>query len=144
MTLALREAQKAYERDEVPIGAVIVSNNNGEVLAVNGNRTREKNNPCAHAEILVIEEACNRKGAQRIPECDLYVTVEPCPMCASAASFARINTVIFGAIDEKSGGAISGPRLYESPAIHHKPHVISGILASDCGTLMTEFFKGKR
>src|SRR6185295_5463123 len=99
MKIALAEAQAAAQRDEVPIGAVIVRD--GQIMARNGNRTRELNDPTAHAEILVIREACRQAGAQRIPDCDLYVTLEPCAQCAAAISFARIRRLVFGALDPK-------------------------------------------
>lgn len=143
MQQALSEARDAERRDEVPIGAVIAHGN--EVLSVNGNRTRELNDPTAHAEILVIREACERLGAQRIPECDLYVTLEPCAMCAAAISFARIRHLYIGALDEKGGAVLNGPRFFEQPTCHHKKIVIqTGIMEEESAKLLKDFFKRKR
>lgn len=144
MALALEEAKRAAERHEVPIGAVIVNPESGEVLASNGNRTRELNDPTAHAEILVIREACEKAGAQRIPEMDLYVTLEPCAMCAGALSFARIRRVIFGASDPKGGGILHGGKFFEQPTCHHRAEIMHGVLETECGTILREFFKQKR
>ena len=143
MKVTLEEARKAAERDEVPIGAVIVLDH--QILASHGNRTRELNDPTAHAEILCIREACQKLGAQRIPECDLYVTLEPCGMCAAAIAFARIKTLYIGALDEKGGGVYHGPKFFEQPTCHHKKIDIQhGILADDCQHILKEFFAAKR
>lgn len=144
MQAALEEARLASDRDEVPIGAVLVHRDTGEIVAKAGNRTIEQADPTAHAEILVIREVCKSLGVQRLPEYDLYVTIEPCPMCAAAISFARIGTVTFGASDPKSGGITSDIDLYTKPQIHHKPQVISGVMATECGQIMTDFFTRKR
>ena len=144
MLSALEEARCAGVRAEVPIGAVLVNRITGEIVAQSGNRTIEHSDPTAHAEILVIREVCKKLGVQRIPDHDLYVTIEPCPMCAAALSFARINTIIFGASDPKSGGITSSIGLYSKSPIHHKPIVKSGLLADECGKLMKDFFAGKR
>lgn len=144
MALALEEANKAARRDEVPIGAVIVDIDSGDVLAQNGNRTIELHDPTAHAETLVIREACNIKGAQRIPECDLFVTLEPCAMCAGAISFARIRRVVIAASDPKSGGVWHGGRFYEQPTCHHRPEIIQGPLAEEAGQVLKDFFAVKR
>jgi tRNA(Arg) A34 adenosine deaminase TadA len=141
--MALEEAKKAAERGEVPIGAVIVHAPTGEIVAKNGNRTLELKDPSAHAEMLVIREACAREGAQRIPEYDLYVTLEPCAMCAAAISFARIRRVIFGALDEKGGGVLHGGKFYEQPTCHHRP-VAEYVPLEECGTILKEFFKTRR
>ncbi|HTK85938.1 MAG TPA: nucleoside deaminase [Patescibacteria group bacterium] len=142
MKMALAEALAAAERDEVPIGAVIV--HGGEVIARNGNRTREMNDPTAHAEILVIRAACAEAGAQRIPDCDLYVTLEPCGQCAAAISFARIRRLIFAACDPKGGGVLHGPRFYDQPTCHHRPEVVQMTNAPEAGALLKSFFAGKR
>ena len=113
MTLAMEEAKKAYARDEVPIGAVLVHSQSGEVVTRNGNRTNELADPTAHAEILVIREQCKKLGVQRIPDYDLYVTLEPCTMCAAAISFARIRRLVFGASDPKGGGVINGVEFFK-------------------------------
>jgi tRNA(adenine34) deaminase len=144
MRLALEEANAARVRNEVPIGAVIVDSQTGEILARQGNRTLEMRDPSAHAEMLTIREACAKKGAQRIPECDLYVTLEPCAMCAAAISFARIRRLIIGALDEKGGGVFHGPRFYEQPTCHHRPLIESGPLAAEAGALLKNFFSEKR
>lgn len=142
MTIALAEAESAAARDEVPIGAVLVS---GErVLARAGNRTRELNDPTAHAEMLAIREAAAKFGSQRLPEADLYVTLEPCAMCAAAISFARIRRLYFGATDAKGGAVVSGVRFFASPTCHHAPEVYSGIGESRASTLLKEFFRTRR
>ena len=144
MRVALKEANLCIARDEVPIGAVLVEKDTGKIVAQAGNRTRELADPSAHAEILVIREQCKKLGVQRLPEYDLYVTLEPCPMCAAAISYARIHTLHIGAADPKSGGVLSGPALYGHSQLHHKPDVVSDILAEDCGHILTDFFKQKR
>lgn len=144
MQQALDQAKIAAENQEVPIGALVVDSITGDVLARAYNQTIAHSDPTAHAEILAIREACRQKGTQRIPECDLYVTLEPCPMCASALSFARIRHVYFGATDPKSGGFISGPNLVAQPALHHKPQFTGGILAEESATLLRDFFKARR
>lgn len=144
MRAALEEAQKAAERDEVPIGAVLVHRESGDITARNGNRTRELNDPTAHAEILVIREMCQIEGAQRIPGYDLYVTLEPCTLCAAAISFARIGKVTYGASDSKGGGIDHGAKFYAQPTCHHRPDVQSGVLERECGQILKNFFKSKR
>ena len=144
MLSALEEARCAGIRDEVPIGAVLVNRITGQIVAKAGNRTIECSDPTAHAEILVIREICQKLGVQRIPDHDLYVTIEPCPMCAAALSFARIHTIIFGATDPKSGGITSSVDLYSKSQLHHKPIIKSGILADECSQLMKDFFAQKR
>ncbi|MCB9990370.1 MAG: nucleoside deaminase [Rhodospirillales bacterium] len=144
MSIALEEANKAAGRDEVPIGAVLVHAQTGEIMAVNGNRTIELHDPTAHAEILVIREACKNIGAQRIPEYDLYVTLEPCAMCAAAISFARIRTLYFAASDSKGGGVLHGGKFFDQPTCHHKPTVKSGVMADPCGRILKDFFAEKR
>jgi len=143
MRLALEQAQHAYEAEEVPIGAVIVDAT-GAVIAKAYNQTVKLSDPTAHAEILAIREACRLIGAQRIPECDLYVTLEPCPMCTSAISFARIRHVYFGAEDVKSGGLVSGPCLSASAALHHKTGFTKNLLAAESTDLLQRFFKARR
>lgn len=144
MRIALEEARKAAGRDEVPIGAVLVHAETGDILAQNGNRTRALNDPTAHAEILVIREGCEKAGAQRIPECDLYVTLEPCAMCAAAISFARIRTLTFGASDPKGGGILHGGKFFDQPTCHHRPQIRNGFNAEESGDLLRRFFKEKR
>lgn len=143
MDRALLEARKAAERGEVPVGAVLVDSD-GNVLAADGNRTREHNDPTAHAEILVIRAACEKLGNERLSGCDLYVTLEPCPMCASAISQARIARLYYGASDPKSGGIAQGPRVLSHSQSHHVPEVYDGIAAEDAEALLRDFFAQKR
>jgi len=144
MRHALEEAKHAAAREEVPIGAVIVDPRTGDIIARGSNRTRELNDPTAHAEILAIRSACDIAGAQRIPELDLYVTLEPCAMCAGAISFARIRRLVIGALDEKGGGVLHGGRFYDQKTCHHKPEIAHGDLAEECGQILKDFFRSKR
>jgi len=141
MDIALEEAKAAAARGEVPVGAVIVRA--GKVLARAGNRTRELTDPTAHAELLAIRAACAKIG-ERLPECDLYVTLEPCPMCAAAISFARIRRLYYAASDPKSGGLAQGPRLYSHPQCHHKPEVYDGLQEAAASALLSQFFETRR
>jgi cytidine deaminase len=143
MARALTEARAAAARGEVPIGAVI-SAPDGAILAAAGNRTLELRDPSAHAELLAIRAACAALGSERLPGCVLHVTLEPCPMCASAISQARIATLVYGASDPKSGGVEQGPRIFTHPQSHHVPEVIAGISASESAALLRDFFKGLR
>jgi len=142
MALAFEEAEAAAARGEVPIGAVLVAGD--AVLAKAGNRTRELNDPTAHAEMLAIRAAAAGFGSQRLPEPDLYVTLEPCTMCAGAISFARIRRLYFGATDAKGGAVVSGVRFFASPACHHAPEVYSGIGESRASSLLKDFFQSRR
>lgn len=142
MSLALDEARKAAARGEVPIGAVIVRD--GVVLAADGNRTLELNDPTAHAETLAIRTACATLQSQRLPECDLYVTLEPCPMCAAAISFARIRRLYYAAPDPKGGAVESGVRFYSQPTCHHAPDVYGGIAESESADMLRQFFRDRR
>lgn len=143
MGLAQQAAREAAGRGEVPVGAVLVAPD-GTVLAVDGNRTREGNDPTAHAEINVIRAACAALGQERLPGCDLYVTLEPCAMCATAIAHARIARVYYGASDPKSGGVECGARVFQHPQTHHKPEVYAGIDAEAAEALLREFFREKR
>lgn len=143
MSLALDEARAAAERGEVPVGAVIVSAS-GDVLVLAGNRTRELNDPTAHAEILAIRAACSVLETERLVDCDLYVTLEPCPMCAAAISFARIRRLYYGAGDPKSGGVEHGPRIFSQPTCHHVPEVYPGLAEPESAALLKSFFAAKR
>jgi len=143
MQMALAEAEAAAARGEVPVGAVVVTAS-GEVLGVAGNRTRELADPTAHAEILAIRQACATLASERLTGCDLYVTLEPCPMCATAISFARIRRLYFGADDPKGGGVEHGPRIFAQATCHHTPEVYGGIDASRAGKLLKEFFAARR
>lgn len=143
MNLALDQARLAAGADEVPVGAVIVSAD-GEVLAVAGNRTRRDHDPTAHAEILAIRQAALALGQERLEGCSLYVTLEPCAMCAGALVHARLARVIYGASDPKSGGTAHGARVFSHSQAHHVPEVISGICEEDCVELLKVFFSKKR
>jgi tRNA(adenine34) deaminase len=142
MQAALDEAQAAAARGEVPIGAVIVCE--GEIIARDGNRTLELNDPTAHAEVLAIRAACASLQSQRLPQCDLYVTLEPCPMCAAAISFARVRRLYFGAEDPKGGAVENGVRFFGDPTCHHAPDVYSGLAEKESARLMRDFFSTRR
>lgn len=144
MDRALVEARRAAARDEVPVGAALVDGATGAVLAASGNRTRELDDPTAHAEMLVIREAASSLGGQRLVGCDLYVTLEPCPMCAAAISFARIRRLYFGAYDSKGGGVDHGPRIFETLSCTHRPEVYGGIAESAAAEMMRAFFRARR
>jgi len=144
MAEALIEARAAAARGEIPVGAVIVDSASGQIIARGGNTTEATHNPTAHAEMAVIQQACKIKGAPRLPECDLYVTLEPCPMCATAISFARLRRVYFGAYDPKGGGIDHGPKIFSHPTCHHAPEVYGGIDEQACAALLKEFFKERR
>jgi tRNA(adenine34) deaminase len=143
MALALAEARAAAARGEVPVGAIVVSAK-GEVLARAGNRTLELKDPTAHAEMLVLREAAAKRGSERLTDCDLYVSLEPCAMCAAAISFARIRRIYFGAGDEKMGAVEHGPRFFQQPTCHHRPEVYGGIGEREARELMQSFFNVKR
>lgn len=143
MSLAFREAEAAEARGEVPIGAVVVGPD-GVVLAAAGNEVEARNDPTAHAEVLAIRAAGDKLGAPRLVGCDLYVTLEPCPMCATAASFARIRRVVFAAYDPKGGGVEHGARIYSQPTCHHAPDVVGGVEATRAETLLKAFFARRR
>lgn len=144
MIEALEGARKAAAQGEVPVGAVLVNGLTGEIIARAFNCTEQNNDPTAHAEILAIRQGGKLLGAPRLVDCDLYVTLEPCPMCAAAISFARIRRLYYGAYDPKSGGVEHGPRMFSHAALHHLPEFYGGIHESECGALMTEFFRTKR
>lgn len=142
MALAFAEAEAAAARGEVPVGAVIVSE--GSVLASAGNRTRELNDPTAHAEMLAIREASAKLSSERLIGADLYVTLEPCTMCAAAISFARLRRLYFGAADEKGGAVVNGVRFFSSETCHHAPEIYPGIGEVRASALLKDFFRGKR
>jgi tRNA(adenine34) deaminase len=142
MDLALKAAETAQKAGEVPIGCVIVANN--EVIATAGNRTLTDRDPTAHAEILAIRQAARTIGSERLVDCDLYVTLEPCTMCAAAISFARIRRLYYGATDPKGGAAESGVRFFASPTCHHVPEVYSAVGEREAATLLRDFFKARR
>lgn len=143
MDLALAEAEAAAARGEVPVGAVITGPD-GTIIARAGNRTLELKDPTAHAEILAIREACRIVGSERLIGCDLHVTLEPCPMCAGAISFARLRRLYYGAADEKGGGVDHGPRIFSQPTCHHRPDVYGGISERRAATLLRDFFATRR
>ncbi|MCY4335771.1 MAG: nucleoside deaminase [Litoreibacter sp.] len=143
MELALEEARLAGKRGEVPVGAVIIGAD-GAVLARAGNRVMEDRDPSAHAEVLAIREACRNLNSERLTGCSLYVTLEPCSMCASLISQARIARLYFGASDPKSGGVLQGARVFQQAQTHHKPEVYDGIAEDDCAALLKSFFAAKR
>ncbi len=143
MDIAIEEAERAATRGEVPVGAVIVSKA-GDVIARAGNRTREINDPTAHAEMLAIRSACKALGQERLTGCDLYVTLEPCPMCAAAISNARLARLYYGASDPKSGGVAQGAKVFSHAQCHHAPEVYDGIAEAECAEVLKVFFEGLR
>jgi tRNA(adenine34) deaminase len=142
MSVALEEARAAASRGEVPVGAVLVRD--GRILASAGNNPRALRDPSAHAEILAIRRACEALGDERLTGCDLYVTLEPCTMCAAAISFARIRRLYFGALDPKGGAVESGVRFFAQPTCHHAPEVYGGIRESEAAALLRDFFRERR
>jgi len=142
MDTALDQARAAADRGEVPVGAVVVSG--GQVIAANGNRTRELHDPTAHAEMLVIRAACAVLGQERLTGCYIYVTLEPCPMCAAAISNARLARLYYGAADPKSGGVAQGPAVFTHPQCHHAPEVYDGISAAAAEQVLKSFFAARR
>ncbi|GGW37881.1 tRNA-specific adenosine deaminase [Gemmobacter lanyuensis] len=143
MQVALAEARAAAARGEVPVGAVIVAPS-GRIVAQAGNRTRELTDPTAHAEMLAIRGACAALGQERLTGHDLYVTLEPCPMCAAAISAARIGRLYFGAADPKSGGVTVGARVFAHPQCHHVPEIYDGLAETESARLLRDFFAGRR
>lgn len=144
MSSALQEAERAAARGEVPVGAVLVDAISGAVLARAGNRTEADNDPTAHAEILAIRAAAAKAGAPRLPAADLYVTLEPCAMCAAAISFARIRRLYFGAYDPKGGAVEHGARFFQRETCHHAPEVVGGVEESRAAALLKQFFAERR
>ncbi|WP_379070444.1 nucleoside deaminase [Mesorhizobium sp. UC22_110] len=142
MAVALKEAEAAAARGEVPVGAVVVQGNT--IVAAAGNRTRELSDPTAHAEILAIREACRRLASERLTDHDLYVTLEPCVMCAGAISFARLRRLYFGAADEKGGAIVNGPRFFSAPTCHHVPDVYAGFAETQSSAMLKDFFRDRR
>ena len=142
MDLALKAAENAAKTGEVPIGCVVVRDNS--VIATAGNRTLTDRDPTAHAELLAIREAARKLGSERLTDCDLYVTLEPCPMCAGAISFARIRRLYYGATDPKGGAVESGVRFFASPTCHHRPEVYPSVGESEAATLLRDFFRARR
>ena len=143
MDLALQEARAAAARGEVPVGAV-VTDRSGQVLAQAGNEVEARHDPSAHAEMLVLRAAAQRLGQTRLAECTLTVTLEPCPMCAQAASFFRIARLVFGAYDPKGGGVDHGARVFAASSCHHRPEVVGGIREGEAAALLRSFFEARR
>lgn len=143
METAFREAESAAQNGEVPVGAVLVSAS-GEILAHAANRTETDSDPTAHAEMLVLREAAKKIGTPRLPDCDLYVTLEPCAMCAAAISFARLRRVVFAAYDPKGGALEHGPRFFAQPTCHHAPEVVGGVDERRASEILKNFFAQKR
>lgn len=144
MRSALEEANKAAQSGEVPIGAVLVDCASGDIVARSGNATISSSDPTAHAEINAIRARCKEVGAQRIPSHDLYVTLEPCAMCAAAIAFARIRRLVFAAPDPKGGGVLHGGRFFEQPTCHHKIEIAHGLMADESGQVLKDFFQKRR
>ena len=144
MSLAFAEAEAAAARGEVPIGAVVVEGSSGRVLAAAGNRTEADSDPTAHAEVLAIRAAAAPRGEPRLPDCDLYVTLEPCALCAAAIGFARIRRVYFAAYDPKGGAVEHGPRWFQQPTCHHAPEIYGGIDEARGAALLQKFFRERR
>ncbi|MBV8592500.1 MAG: nucleoside deaminase [Acetobacteraceae bacterium] len=143
MALALQQAVAAGQRGEVPVGAVVVAAN-GAILAQAGNETEASADASAHAELLALRRAAQLRGVPRLPDCDLFVTLEPCPMCAHAASLFRVRRLIFGAYDPKGGGVEHGARVFDAPSCHHRPEVIGGVRESESAALLRGFFTDRR
>jgi tRNA(Arg) A34 adenosine deaminase TadA len=143
MQLALAEAEAAAARGDVPVGAVLVDGE-GRVLAAAGNRVEADHDPTAHAEMLVLRTAAARLGMVRLAECDLYVTLEPCAMCAAAIALARLRRLYFGAYDPKGGAVEHGPRLFDQPTTHHRPEIYGGIEERRAAELLRDFFQARR
>lgn len=144
MALAVDAAVDAARQGDAPIGAVLVDGATGRVIAVAGNRVEQDGDPTAHAEMLAIRAGAAALGAKRLPDCDLYVTLEPCAMCAQAIAHARIRRLYFGAYDPKGGGVDHGPRIFGQPTCHHRPEVIGGLMEQACGQLLRDFFAARR
>jgi len=142
MDMALKEARSAGERGEVPVGCAIVRG--GEIIARAGNRTLSDRDPTAHAEIIAIRQAAGLLGSERLDSCDLYVTLEPCAMCAGAVSFARIRRLYYGAADPKGGAVDNGVKFFASPTCHHRPEVYGGMAEAEASALLKDFFKERR
>lgn len=144
MTQALAEAAAAAARGEVPVGALLLDAGTGTVIAKSGNRVEADADPTAHAELLVIRAGARALGTPRLEACDLYVTLEPCAMCAQAIAFARIRRLYFGAYDPKGGGVEHGARIFGQPTCHHRPEVYGGIAEREAGALLKRFFQARR
>lgn len=144
MILALEQAQAAHDLDEVPVGALLIHSTTKEIITAQHNLVEARKNPTAHAEILCIEAACEKLATKNLQDYTLFVTLEPCPMCASAMAWAKLGKLVFGAYDPKSGGVDHGARVFSHPTCHHKPTIIGGIMEQQAGNMMRHFFESKR
>ncbi|MBI1245984.1 MAG: nucleoside deaminase [Alphaproteobacteria bacterium] len=144
MDRALAEARAAADAGEVPVGAVLVDGTTGEIVAAAHNRVERDRDPTAHAEMLAIREAAKKRGEKRLEGLDLYVTLEPCPMCAQAIAFARLRRLYWAASDPKAGGVENGPRIFAQPGCNHRPELYGGIAEAEAATLLRDFFKARR
>lgn len=144
MQYALEEAERAFLKNEVPVGAVIVDSLTKKIIASAHNEMEKRKDPTAHAEILAIQMACLKKGKGRLEDCDMYVTLEPCPMCAQAISFSRFRRLYFGAYDPKGGGIDHGAKIFNASSCHHVPEIVGGLEEKRCSQLLVDFFKEKR
>lgn len=144
MQRALELAREAAQMDEVPVGAVVVERQSGEIIAEACNQSEHSGAACDHAELLAMRRACKNLGSNRLRGCDLYVTLEPCTMCAAAISLMRIEKLYFGAADSKGGAVVSGVKFYEAPTCHHRPQIEQGLFAEESSRLLKSFFRSKR
>jgi len=144
MQIALDLARRAATEDEVPVGALVVNPQSGEIIASAYNQSAHNGDATSHAEISAIRQACAKLGTTRLWDMEMYVTLEPCTMCAAAISFARIRKLYFGATDAKGGAIISGVKFYDSPTCHHRPEYEYGLCAEECGQILKDFFQNKR
>ena len=144
MQRAIELAKQAATQDEVPVGAIVVDPQSGDIIGEACNLSEHDGCACDHAELLAMRQACHKLGVNRLRDIDLYVTLEPCTMCAAAISFMRIKTLYFGAADTKGGAVVSGVRFYEQPTCHHRPEIFSGVCADECSRLLKDFFRAKR
>lgn len=144
MDHAFSEAEKAFAQGEVPVGAAIIEASTGNLIATAHNEMVQRNDPTAHAELLVIQKTCQILGLSRLEDCDIYVTLEPCPMCAQAISFARFRRLYFGAYDPKGGGVDHGAQIFQASSCHHKPEVMGGMNEAKCAQLLIQFFQKVR
>lgn len=144
MQMALAEAQNAYDRGEVPVGALLVEVTTGQVLSLTSNRVEELQDPTAHAELLAVRLATVLGGNKRLHMCDLFVTLEPCAMCAGALALAHIRRIVFGAYDPKGGAIEHGVKLFDQPTTHHTPEIIGGVMEQQCGHILKKFFRKRR
>ena len=144
MDHAFSEAEKAFAQGEVPVGAAIVEASTGNLIATAHNEMVQRNDPTAHAELLVIQKTCQIRGLSRLEDCDIYITLEPCPMCAQAISFSRFRRLYFGAYDPKGGGVDHGAQIFQASSCHHKPEVMGGMNEAKCAQLLIQFFQKVR